>query len=143
MEKTRVDLVVSGRRSTHREGLVDIERVEHGEWEIDEVPGKVLCRITIKVPSREISMDFIPSHFFCEKLMDMMFQCELENDSFTFSNPKIGRHRTPQFWAKIERVKSILHKWESEGEKKLSNRAPTFWDSKDKLDQNQEELPNL
>lgn len=117
MEKTRVDLIVNGKRLVFRDGLVGIEMVDHGQWKIDDVPGKTLCRMVVRIPQKGIAIDFVPSHEFCERFIDGMLEAEHNNDTFIFENPKVDDTRPMQFESKLKRLAKVLKKWQ---DRKLS-----------------------
>lgn len=110
MDFTRVDLTIKGMKETLN-GVADVHLRPHGRWKIDEESGKTLCRIEVKIPSKGIAFNFIPSDDFCEELVDKMLQADLENDTYEYKNPKIDPTRPAQLGRKVERLLKILEKW--------------------------------
>lgn len=110
MDFTRVDLTIRGIKETLN-GVVDIHFVSHGRWKIDGESGKTLCRIEVKIPSKGLTFNFIPSDDFCEELVAKMLQADLENDTYEYKNPKIDPTRPAQLVRKVERLSKILEKW--------------------------------
>ena len=79
---------------------------------IDKIYGKKIATIMVSIPnSPHISIDFCPTHSFCEKFMDLMLQCEVANDKFIFEHPALGKSRPPQLADKIARLQSIIDKY--------------------------------
>lgn len=114
------------KQSRHR-GNVELQIISR-LWEIDKEYGKSVCRIGLDIPPKSIYIDFCPSHNFSEELIDKLFECELKNDKFLYSNPKLGLQRNPQFWRKLERCKSIIQKWEQKAKNELGYKPATLWD---------------
>lgn len=110
MEFTPVDLIVNGNKK-ELNGVVDSNIVHNRKWHIDEILGKDLCRIEVKIPQRGMSFNFIPPDDFYEGFIDKLLEAEFNNDTFIFENPKVDPNRPAQLEIKIERIEKILEKW--------------------------------
>jgi len=111
-ENARIHLILNGQQEEVN-GSAKVVLVDHLIWEIDGVPGKRGCLIEVEVPSKNLAVNFVPSHDFCETFLDWMLECEWRNDHFEFQKPTLDKKRPPQLLAKIERIQRILEKWKA------------------------------
>lgn len=112
MAITRIDLRINGQKWIF-EATPSVDIVSHGEWKIDKVSGKNLCRIQIEgsVKQEHFYLDFVPEYPLITKLLDKYLETELNNDNFEFQEPIISDKRNPEFNKKLKGLVDIFIFW--------------------------------
>lgn len=121
---TRFDIRMSGRMWQQVKGTAKLALVDHLRWEIDRELGKIGCLIEFETP--EITVNFVPTHEFCDKFLDWMFESEWLNDQFKFKDPVINEKRAPQLLDKIEKVIDIINKWQEKASNQETKKLSEF-----------------
>lgn len=116
MQITRI-YVTNGNKTRQMSGVATIDIVDTGLWREDNVFGKNLCRIIVKVPGLGIQLAFVPSEGFEQELLTSWLDAERHNDSFVFKNPRFKKQRPEQLAKKIKFVATIVDNYKKAWQK--------------------------
>ena len=102
-------------------GSIYTKLVNHARWRLDNVKGKTLCLIELKIPKltydskitlENITLNFTPSDKFQDELINRWLEAESNNDKFQFPNPIMNKTRPSQLKRKLKKLSDILVAWE-------------------------------
>lgn len=88
-------------------------KIKRRLWRIDKIHGKAVVLIELRNPETKEVVDYCLSYVDLYKIIDAMFQVELENDLYIFRESIYGKEvrRPTQIFKEIQNIEEKLREW--------------------------------